>query len=136
VTVRMVTGDNIATAMAIAKQCGILTASGTAVEGPSFRGMTPKEVDALLPNLQVMARSSPDDKYLLVTRLNGYAIPDGQVEWELKMEGRGVSWETDRDLLLPGYREEWEASRPEGGDVVGVTGMYHNNRHNYTEYTP
>mmetsp|Transcript_25668 Transcript_25668/g.55526 ORF Transcript_25668/g.55526 Transcript_25668/m.55526 type:complete len:1103 (+) Transcript_25668:105-3413(+) len=123
VTVRMVTGDNIATAMAIAKQCGILTEHGTAVEGPRFRGMTPKDVDAMLPNLQVMARSSPDDKYLLVTRLNGYAIPDGKVEWEAKMEGReGVSWEKDRDLLLPGYREEWEASRPEGGDVVGVTG--------------
>jgi magnesium-transporting ATPase (P-type) len=123
VTVRMVTGDNIATAMAIAKQCGILTPTGTAVEGPRFRGMTPKDVDAMLPNLQVMARSSPDDKYLLVSRLNGYQLPDGKEEWEAKMAGReGVSWEKDRDLLLPGYREEWERSRPEGGDVVGVTG--------------
>jgi magnesium-transporting ATPase (P-type) len=34
----------------------------------------------------------------------------------------GVSWLTDRDRLLPGYLEEWEASRPEGGHVVGVTG--------------
>jgi len=24
--------------------------------------------------------------------------------------------------LLPGYKEEWDASRPEGGEVVGVTG--------------
>lgn len=34
---------------------------------------------------QVLARSSPEDKYLLVTRLNGGAggaMPQGQEEWE------------------------------------------------------
>mmetsp|Transcript_89230 Transcript_89230/g.174617 ORF Transcript_89230/g.174617 Transcript_89230/m.174617 type:complete len:1113 (+) Transcript_89230:110-3448(+) len=124
VTVRMVTGDNIATAKAIARQCGILTEHGTAIEGPTFRKMTPKEVDAILPNLQVMARSSPDDKYLLVTRLNGHGIPENKKEWEEKMRGRadGVTWEKDRDSIMPGYREEWEESRLEGGDVVAVTG--------------
>ena len=124
VTVRMVTGDNIATAKAIAKQCGILTEHGTAVEGPAFRKMTPAAVDAMLPNLQVMARSSPDDKYLLVTRLNGHGIPEDREEWEEKIRGRfeNAVWETDRDKYLPGYREEWDAARPNGGDVVGVTG--------------
>ena len=123
VTVRMVTGDNIHTAKAIARQCGILTADGEAIEGPVFRAMTPKDVDALLPTLQVMARSSPDDKYLLVTRLNGYAIPSTKEEWEEKHQGKsGIAWETHKDLVMPGYREEWEASRPEGGQVVGVTG--------------
>ena len=34
----------------------------------------------------------------------------------------GVTWAKDRDRLLPGYREEWEATRPDGGHVVGVTG--------------
>jgi magnesium-transporting ATPase (P-type) len=34
----------------------------------------------------------------------------------------GASWEKDRDLILPGYLDEWEATRPEGGQVVGVTG--------------
>ena len=53
VVVRMVTGDNIATASAIARQCGILTANGVAVEGPVFRKMTPKAADSILPNLQV-----------------------------------------------------------------------------------
>jgi magnesium-transporting ATPase (P-type) len=123
VTVRMVTGDNIATACAIARGCGILTPTGLAAEGPTFRKMKPSEVDAILPRLQVLARSSPDDKYLLVTRLNGYGIPDGKEQWEEKFKTReGVSWEVDRDRLLPGYREEWEATRPEGGQIVGVTG--------------
>lgn len=124
VTVRMVTGDNIATAKAIARQCGILTEDGLAVEGPAFRKMTPKEVDKILPTLQVMARSSPDDKYLLVTRLNGHGIPETKEEWEEKMKGRveNADWDTQRDLIMPGYKEEWEEHRPEGGDVVGVTG--------------
>jgi len=86
--------------------------------------MTPKDVDAMIPRLQVMARSSPDDKYLLVTRLNGYAIPANEEEWIEKMRGRkeGITWEKDRDLVMPGYREEWESTRPDGGEVVGVTG--------------
>ena len=123
VTVRMVTGDNIMTARAIARQCGIYTDGGVAVEGPNFRAMAPADVDAILPKLQVMGRSSPDDKYLLVTRLNGYAIPTNKEEWEKKHADKiGVSWEKDKDRLLPGYREEWEATRPHGGQVVGVTG--------------
>jgi magnesium-transporting ATPase (P-type) len=123
VTVRMVTGDNIATACAIARDCGILTSTGLAAEGPTFRKMKPKDVDNILPRLQVLARSSPDDKFLLVTRLNGYGIPQTQEDWEKKHKDKeGVSWENDRDNILPGYRAEWEESRPEGGQVVGVTG--------------
>jgi P-type Ca2+ transporter type 2C len=123
VVVRMVTGDNLNTACAIAKQCGILTSDGIALEGPVFRSMTPAQVDSVLPRLQVLARSSPDDKYLLVTRLNGYAIPSNEEEWREKHKDKpGVSWAKDRDRLLPGYREEWEATRPDGGHVVGVTG--------------
>ena len=123
VYVRMVTGDNIATATAIAKQCGIKTEHGIAVEGPTFRKMTPKEADIALKKLQVMARSSPDDKHLLVTRLNGGAIPENQAAWEKLFEKYSeYKWETHKDILLPGYKEEWTATRPEGGQVVGVTG--------------
>ena len=123
VVVRMVTGDNIATAKAIARQCGILTDDGLAVEGPAFRKMTPAEADAILPRLQVMARSSPDDKHLLVTRLNGHAVPADQQAWEEYHKANpAVKWETHKDLILPGYREEWLATRPGLGQVVGVTG--------------
>ncbi|KAK4841559.1 hypothetical protein QYF36_006450 [Acer negundo] len=69
ITVRMVTGDNINTAKAIAKECGILTDYGLAIEGPDFRSKSPQEMKELIPKLQVMARSSPTDKHTLVTQL-------------------------------------------------------------------
>jgi Ca2+-transporting ATPase len=66
---RMVTGDNIITAKAIATECGIFTAGGVALEGPEFRKMSKAEQKAIIPKLQVLARSSPDDKRTLVKRL-------------------------------------------------------------------
>ena len=66
---RMVTGDNILTAKAIATECGIYTPGGLALEGPEFRKMSDAEQRAILPKLQVLARSSPDDKRKLVKRL-------------------------------------------------------------------
>jgi calcium-translocating P-type ATPase len=72
--VRMVTGDNVGTAKAIARECGILT-DGIVVEGPTFRAMSEAERIAILPKLQVIARSSPTDKYVLVDLL----IKQGEV---------------------------------------------------------
>ncbi|KAI9654616.1 MAG: hypothetical protein M1829_000902 [Trizodia sp. TS-e1964] len=77
VIVRMVTGDNILTAKAMAKECGILSSPTLAtaaaiditMEGPEFRSLSPEEMDRIIPNLKVLARSSPDDKRILVTRL-------------------------------------------------------------------
>ncbi|MCJ1382658.1 plasma membrane calcium [Xylographa soralifera] len=69
IVVRMVTGDNITTATAIATQCGIKTPEGIAMEGPRFRQLSNTEMDEILPNLQVLARSSPLDKQILVSRL-------------------------------------------------------------------
>ncbi|MCJ1387277.1 plasma membrane calcium [Xylographa bjoerkii] len=69
IVVRMVTGDNITTATAIATQCGIKTPEGIALEGPKFRQLSDTEMDEILPNLQVLARSSPLDKQILVSRL-------------------------------------------------------------------
>ncbi|XP_068332898.1 calcium-transporting ATPase 1-like [Pyrus communis] len=69
ITVRMVTGDNINTAKAIARECGILTDGGLAIEGPEFREKSEEELQKIIPELQVMARSSPMDKHTLVRHL-------------------------------------------------------------------
>ncbi|KAJ0976132.1 hypothetical protein J5N97_018097 [Dioscorea zingiberensis] len=69
ITVRMVTGDNINTAKAIARECGILTADGLAMEGSDFRNKSPEEMKSLIPRLQVLARSLPLDKHTLVRNL-------------------------------------------------------------------
>ncbi|CAN1191295.1 Calcium-transporting ATPase 2, plasma membrane-type [Linum perenne] len=69
IAVRMVTGDNINTAKAIARECGILTDDGIAIEGPVFREKSQAELLELVPKIQVMARSSPLDKHTLVKQL-------------------------------------------------------------------
>ncbi|KAJ4839366.1 ATF/CREB activator [Turnera subulata] len=69
IVVRMVTGDNITTAKAIARECGILTEGGIAIEGPVFREKSEEELHELIPKIQVMARSSPLDKHTLVKHL-------------------------------------------------------------------
>ncbi|KAF7116581.1 hypothetical protein RHSIM_RhsimUnG0023300 [Rhododendron simsii] len=71
VNVKMITGDNIFTARAIATECGILKAnedmkSGAVVEGVEFRNYTPEERMEKVDKIYVMARSSPFDKLLMV----------------------------------------------------------------------
>lgn len=69
VYVRMVTGDNLLTAKAIASECGIYTEGGLVMEGPYFRKLDRAEMFQTIPRLQVLARSSPHDKQTLVQRL-------------------------------------------------------------------
>ncbi|XP_061446407.1 plasma membrane calcium-transporting ATPase 1-like [Rhineura floridana] len=76
IVVRMVTGDNINTARAIAAKCGIMRPGETFVclEGSDFNrlihgpdGEIQQElIDRIWPTLCVLARSSPADKYNLV----------------------------------------------------------------------
>ncbi|XP_011004262.1 PREDICTED: calcium-transporting ATPase 12, plasma membrane-type-like [Populus euphratica] len=71
VNVKMITGDNMHTARAIAIECGILNPetdmkNGAVVEGVQFRNYSPEERMAKIDNIQVMARSSPFDKLLMV----------------------------------------------------------------------
>jgi hypothetical protein len=70
------------------------------MEGPEFRNLTPSQLDEILPSLQVLARSSPEDKHLLVSRLNGHTLPRDEEEWLEKHPNR--SWHLEKDILLPG----------------------------------
>ncbi|KAF9778979.1 Ca-transporting ATPase [Thelephora terrestris] len=69
VTVKMCTGDNVLAARSIATQCGIYNAGGIIMEGPDFRALDPKARTEVVPRLQVLARSSPEDKKILVETL-------------------------------------------------------------------
>ena len=69
VKVIMVTGDSIITAKAIATECRILDESGIAMEGSQFRSLSSAQLNEIIPRLQVLARSSPQDKYSLVKYL-------------------------------------------------------------------
>ncbi|XP_072328715.1 plasma membrane calcium-transporting ATPase 2 isoform X1 [Scyliorhinus torazame] len=76
ITVRMVTGDNINTARAIAIKCGIINPGEDFIclEGKDFnrrirneKGEIEQErIDKIWPKLRVLARSSPTDKHTLV----------------------------------------------------------------------
>ena len=69
VTVRMVTGDNLLTANAIARQCGILQEGDYSYEGADFRALSEAEKLDAIPQLRVLARSTPEDKRILVILL-------------------------------------------------------------------
>ncbi len=64
----MITGDAKGTAMAIAKEAGIISGTmyETVLESSELRKMTDEQVTALLPSLRVVARALPDDKSRLV----------------------------------------------------------------------
>eukprot|EP01018_Ginkgo_biloba_P024671 Gb_21309 [translate_table: standard] len=76
VKVRMVTGDNIYTAKAIAVECGILDRNQIeiaeeplVVEGEVFRNYSAEQRRECVEKICVMARSSPSDKLLMVQTL-------------------------------------------------------------------
>lgn len=115
VQVKMVTGDNMATATAIASSCGIKTEDGIAMEGPKFRQLTDEEMDEVIPRLQVLARSSPEDKRILVARLkklgetvavtgdgtnDGPALRTADVGFSMGIAGTEVAKEASSIILL------------------------------------
>lgn len=88
VTVRMVTGDNLTTAKAIAVECNLIKdedkdKADYCMEGPEFYRIMGglikvegkeavknfEEFSRVMKKLKVMARSRPEDKYLMVTGL-------------------------------------------------------------------
>ncbi|XP_044299399.1 plasma membrane calcium-transporting ATPase 3 isoform X1 [Varanus komodoensis] len=86
ITVRMVTGDNINTARAIAAKCGIIQPGEDflCLEGKEFnrrirneKGEIEQErLDKIWPKLRVLARSSPTDKHTLVKGIIDSTIGD------------------------------------------------------------
>jgi Ca2+-transporting ATPase len=115
VFVRMVTGDNLMTARAIAAECGIYTPGGIVMEGPKFRQLTKAGMDQIIPRLQVLARSSPEDKRILVRRLkelgetvavtgdgtnDGPALKMADVGFSMGIAGTEVAKEASSIILM------------------------------------
>ncbi|CAD6344121.1 unnamed protein product [Miscanthus lutarioriparius] len=73
IKVRMVTGDNLQTARAIALECGIVddpnVSEPAIIEGKTFRALSDLEREEAAEKISVMGRSSPNDKLLLVKAL-------------------------------------------------------------------
>lgn len=114
VKVRMVTGDNLVTARAIAVECGIFN-GGLVMEGPQFRKLSPTEMDHVIPRLEVLARSSPEDKQILVRRLkhlgevvavtgdgtnDGPALKMADVGFSMGITGTEVAKEASAIILM------------------------------------
>ncbi|TFY55009.1 hypothetical protein EVG20_g9475 [Dentipellis fragilis] len=115
VQVKMCTGDNVLTARSIALQCGIYTAGGIVMEGPVFRSLSPDVMKAVVPRLQVLARSSPEDKRILVSTLkelgdvtgvtgdgtnDGPALKTAHVGFSMGIAGTEVAKEASDIILM------------------------------------
>uniref|UniRef100_A0A452V6X2 P-type Ca(2+) transporter n=1 Tax=Ursus maritimus TaxID=29073 RepID=A0A452V6X2_URSMA len=99
ITVRMVTGDNINTARAIAAKCGIIQPGEDflCLEGKEFnrrirneKGEIEQErLDKVWPKLRVLARSSPTDKHTLVKGIIDSST--GEQRQEVAVTGDGTN---------------------------------------------
>ncbi len=115
VQVKMCTGDNVLTARSIATQCGIFTPGGIIMEGPVFRDLGDVARAEVVPRLQVLARSSPADKELLVNTLkdlgevvgvtgdgtnDGPALKSAHVGFSMGIAGTEVAKEASDIILM------------------------------------
>eukprot|EP00210_Caulerpa_lentillifera_P004992 g4766.t1 len=101
VDVKMLTGDNAVTAASIAESCNILQTNGkpalSVLEGPEFRSRVLKangELDTeeflkIWGSFKVMARCTPEDKYLLVQGIK--SIRNGGRREVIAMTGDGTN---------------------------------------------
>ncbi len=90
ITVRMITGDNLETARSIAIKCGIIEISSNflVLNSKEFNHLIKDEngqvvqekIDLVWPTLRVLARATPEDKYILVKHIiNSKLNPNGEV---------------------------------------------------------
>ena len=115
VDVKMCTGDNVLTARSIAAQCGIYREGGVIMEGPVFRRLSDKDREDVVPHLQVLARSSPEDKKILVETLmkqgnvvgvtgdgtnDGPALKEANVGFSMGIAGTEVAKEASDIILM------------------------------------
>ena len=111
----MCTGDNLLTARSIATQCGIYTPGGLVVEGPVFRQLDDESLTHVVPRLQVLARSSPEDKKKLTEKLkslnevvavtgdgtnDGPALKAANIGFSMGIAGSEVAKEASDIILL------------------------------------
>lgn len=70
IEVKMITGDNIETARAIGREVGLLDSpAALALTSAEFNAMSDDELKAKLPDLRILARARPLDKYRMVRLL-------------------------------------------------------------------
>ncbi|WP_201308833.1 cation-translocating P-type ATPase [Puerhibacterium puerhi] len=99
IRVRMITGDHVTTAAAIARQLGI---EGRAITGAQFRAMSDVELGAEVGGIGVVARVAPEDKVRLVE--------------VLKRQGAVVAMTGD------GVNDAPALARADIGVAMGITG--------------
>jgi len=117
VTVRMVTGDNPLTAKFIAKEAGILGEddNGLVMEGKEFRKMSETARQKIALDLRVLARSTPNDKLMLVQTHKAMgevvsvtgdgtndapALKEGNVGFALGMAGTEIAKEASDIIIM------------------------------------
>jgi len=116
INVRMVTGDNIVTARNIAAKCGIFNGDESAcMEGPDYRKLKGNELKKATQKLQVLARSSPLDKKILVETLkslgevvavtgdgsnDGPALKTAHVGFSMGIAGTDIAIEASDIVLM------------------------------------